>query len=87
MNIGEAARDSGSRAGRNRFFVLLSGLPQMHVDVDQPRRDDPAGLHLEHVGAVERQRLPNLRDTAILDEDVERAVAAARGVYDASALQ
>ena len=45
------------------------------------------GLHVEHLGAVGRQRLADARDAAVLDQDVELAVTPVRGVDHASAFQ
>ena len=39
---GESAGGSGRRSGRNRFFVRLPGLAQMHMQVDESGRNDAA---------------------------------------------
>ena len=84
---GEAAGHGGCRAGGDRLLVLLPGLAQVHVDVDEAGRDDPAALDLEHLGAVDRQVLPDARDRAVLDQHVELAVAPVGRIDDPAALQ
>ena len=84
---GESAGDRGGRAGGDRLLVLLPRLAQVHVHVDQPGRDDPAVLELEHLGAVGRQILADARDPAVLDQHVERAVPPGGRIDDPAALQ
>ena len=37
---GEAARDSRGRAGGDRLLMFLTGLAQVHVNIDEARCDD-----------------------------------------------
>ena len=83
----EPAGDGRRHAGGDRFLVLLPRLAQVDVDVDEARRHDPAALHLEHLGAVDRQVLADPRDRAVVDQDVERAVAAVGRIDDPPVLQ
>jgi hypothetical protein len=83
----EAARHGGGCAGRHRFFVFLSGLAQVHVDVDQPGRHDPPGFQIQHLRAVRRQIPSDPRDPAILDAHVESTVASTDGIYHSSTLE
>jgi hypothetical protein len=41
-------------AGRHGLLVLLPGLPQMHVHVDEPRTHDEARGNLHHHGVIDR---------------------------------
>jgi hypothetical protein len=75
-NTCEAAGNRRSRPRRDRFFVFLPRLAQVHVDVDEPRRHDPPARDLEDVGAGDRQIPANPRNAAVLDSHVERTVPA-----------
>ena len=75
------------RAGGDRLLVLLPGLAQVHVDVDESWRHDPAARDLEHLGALDRQVLADARDHAVLDQDIELAVPAVGRIDHAPVLQ
>ena len=67
---GEAAGRGGHRAGGDRLLVLLAGLAQMDVDVDQPGRHHQAG-GVERLGALRRlDAAVELDDAALLDQQV-----------------
>ena len=58
------------RAGRDRLDVLLARLAQVHVQVDQPGRDDQAG-RVEHLRAVGRAEVAaHRRDLAVREKHV-----------------
>ena len=61
---GEPAGDRRCGSGRDRLLVLLARFAEVHVDVDQPGRHDPAALHFEHVRAVRRAGPFPIRATA-----------------------
>ena len=54
-HVRRAAGDRGGRAGRYCFLVLLPRLAQVHVDVDQSRRDNRSARDFEHHGIRGRQ--------------------------------
>ena len=74
---GEAAGDGRRRAGRDRLLVLLPGLAQVHVDVDEAGRDDDttpaARRRARHRPAESR---PMRAIAAVFDQHVEPPVAA-----------
>ena len=76
-----------ARAGRDRLLVLLPGLAQVHVHVDESGRHDQRGRHLDDVRAVGGQIAADTRDAIALDQDVKRAVAARHGIHDARSFQ
>ena len=80
----EAAGGRGARAARDRLLVLEAGLPEVRVQVHEPRGDDEA-RRLDDFGALGGDLLVHLRDHAVLQQDVERLVEVARGVDDAPA--
>ncbi len=84
---GEAAGDGRGGAGRDRLLVLLAGLAQVHVHVDQAGDDHQAGGDGEHVRAFDRQIGADLRNHAIDDQQIARAIDPVRGIDDAPALQ
>ncbi len=84
---GESAGDGRSRAGGDRLLVFLTRLAQVHVNIDQPRRDHPAARDLEHLGAIGWKVLADAPDHTVLDQHIEFAVPAARGIDHSSVLQ
>jgi len=60
--------------------VLLPGLAQVHVHVDQSRRDDEAGRHLNDARTLHGQVLADAGHEPALDTDVEVTVTAGLGV-------
>ena len=52
-NGGDAATGSGHRAGLNRFFVFLTRLAEMHLDIEQAGAEHIAAA-IDHLGAVGR---------------------------------
>ena len=70
----ESAGRRGARAGLDGFGVLDTGLAQMHVHVDEARRDDEAG-GVEHFRARSRQILAHACNAAIFDANVGNFVA------------
>ena len=83
---GEATGRSSHRAGRDRLQVFLSGLTQVHVEVDQPRRDDFV-RGVDHRG-VRRNRhvLADGLDLPVLNQHVGGAVSLARRIDHPPAL-
>ena len=84
---GESAGHRRRRAGRDRFLVLLTGLAQMHVHVEQTRvRTNPAGTSID-LRAVDRNVLSHARDAIAVDQHVEDPVTPVRGIDDPPALK
>src|SRR5713101_4587332 len=82
----EAARGRGARAAGDGLLILVAGLPEMDVDVDQAGTDDLAGgVHdLRALGRL--QILSDLRDAAVGREHVGDGVQSVRRIHDAAAL-
>ena len=73
---GEPAERRGAAAGLDGLGLLLAGLAQVHVQVDEAGADDAAG-GVEHGVGRRRQRSgADLDDAAVLDGDVAGAFAA-----------
>ena len=83
---GEAAGDGRGDTGRHRLLVLLSGLAQVHVHVDQTGRDDQSA-ELDHRRAVGGKVGPDARHDAVLDQHVADTVDPVCRIDDASRLQ
>ncbi len=67
---GEPAERRGARAGLDRLRLLASRLAQVHVEVDEPGRDD-AAVRLEHVvGVADSARRIDRDHHAVLDGHV-----------------
>ena len=81
----EAAGRRRARARRDGLLVLMAGLAQVDVDVDEARADDLArGVHdLRPRG--HRQARPDALDLAVGDQHVLHAVRGVRRVDDAAA--
>jgi hypothetical protein len=84
---GESARDRRRGTAGDRFFMLLPGLAQVHVNVDEARRDDPAARDLEYLGAIDRKVLPDALDLPVFNQHIEFAVPAVGGIDHAPVLQ
>ena len=81
----EAAARRGPRAGRDRLLVLLAGLAQVHVQVDEAGSDDES-RRVQHGRAVGRfQAGPGFGDAPVAEQQVERRVDAVAGVDQAAA--
>ena len=84
---GESARRRRRRPGANRLLVRLPRLAQMHMDVDQPRRNhasrriDP----LRNRNARQRARLLHRRNPSIAQQHVARPIGPARRIDHAPA--
>ena len=65
----------GSRASprRDRLLVLAAGSPQVHVRVDERRREDEPRA-VDHLVRVLREVRPELPDDTVVDLDVHRRV-------------
>ena len=64
---------AAARAGLDRLAVLAAGFPEVHLDVDEPGRDD-AALGVEHGRAGTRgEQRTDLGDDAVDDTDVGRS--------------
>ena len=83
---GEAAGRGGHGAGAHRLLVLLPGLAQVDVDVDQPGRDhQPGGV--ERLGVLRRlDAAVEPGDAAVLDQQVERLVEVLAGIDHPAAM-
>jgi hypothetical protein len=67
--------------------VLLPRLAQMDVHVDEPRRNDEVGRHVDDARAIHRQVLANRGHLAVLDADVEVSVTPRLRVHHAATLE
>ena len=84
----EAARHRRQRAGGDRLLVLLPGLAQVHVHVDEPWRDHQVRRNRHDLGARLRRKVgPDAGDPVAVDQDVEHAVTSIGRVDDPSALK
>ena len=81
----EAAGGRRPGAARDGFDVLVAGLPQVHVDVDQTGGHDPAP-HVPHVRLVGRAE-PHADggDATVLDQHVRGLIEVAARVDYATA--
>ncbi len=82
---GEPAGGRGPRAGRDGLLVLLAGLAQVHVHVDESGTDDLAGRvdDLDVGGRLEAP--PEPHDLAVLDQEVLDGVDVVRRIDHAPA--
>src|SRR5258708_19616610 len=70
-NRRETSRSSGSGAAGDGFFVALSGLAEVNVQIDESRSDDQtAGIKLFIGAATDLVRQGNLSDTAVAQNNV-----------------
>src|SRR2546426_889118 len=83
---GEPTRRRSARARRDGLLVLVAGLAQVDVDVDEPRADDLArGVHdLRSRGRLEA--LSDALDLAVGDQHILHAVRGVCRVDDAAVL-
>src|SRR5262249_53126051 len=82
---GEAAGGRGPRTGRDRLFIFLSGLAQVHVHVDESGTDDLAARvdDLDVGRALEAPTEP--RDLTVLDQYVLDGIDAVGRIDHAAA--
>ena len=79
---GEATGRGRARTGRDGLLVLVAGLAQVDVHVDESRTDDFA-RRVDDLPALGRRELrPDARDRAALDEDVGDRVDLVGGIDD-----
>ncbi len=84
----EAAGHRRRHAGRDRFLVLLPGLAEMDVHVDETGTDDESARDLDDGDvAIDGKIAPDARDPVAVDQQVERAVASVHRIDEASAFQ
>src|SRR6185295_14505846 len=86
---GEAARRGRGRSGDDVFLVLLTGLAQVRVDVDEAGAD-PQVAHVDDPGVTpdgRRQARLDARDLAILKQHVRLRIEAAPRIDDPAAPQ
>ena len=75
------ARRSGARPRKDRLGCLIAGLPQMRVQVNEPRQgDEPVGV--DHGRTRAREAGADLADHAVRDEQVRGIPAAQAGSLD-----
>ena len=84
QTCGEAAGRRGGEPGRDVFLVLLPGLAQVGVEIDEGREEqEPVALDdLGPVGAAQlvgRCAAPDAGDDAVLDDDVDHASSCRAG--------
>ena len=79
-----AARRRGRGAGRDVLLVLTSGRAQVHVRVDEGRRQQQA-FPLDHPVRVRVELGAERRDHAVVDSDVEQRVDACDRIEDTGA--
>ncbi len=86
----EATGDGRSHAGGDRLLVLLSGLAQVHVHVDETRTDHERRRqrhHLAAVGQPDGQIAADLGDDSAVDQHVVGAVHSIGRVHDPASLK
>ncbi len=72
-NAGNATRNGGLRTGCNRFFVLVTGLAQVNVDIHQSRRNNTTG-YVDCASRSFRARRDDFRDFSFGDDHILRLV-------------
>ncbi len=84
----EAAGHGRRRPGCHGLLVLLSRLAQVHVHVDEARTDNQAARNLRHDHVAVSWQIPvHACDAIAVDQHVEYAVAAVRGIDDPAAFE
>ena len=84
---GEPAGHRGRRAAGDRLLVLLAGLAQVDVHVDEAGTHNEAGRHRDHDGSLRRQITAHALDDAAAHEEVARAVDPLSRIDDPGALE
>ena len=79
-----AARRRGRGAGRDRLLVLAAGRAQVHVRIDERRREHEA-VRVDDPVRVPLERRADRGDHAVVDADVDVRVDALDGVEHARA--
>src|SRR5678810_739556 len=72
---GEPTGHGGGRAGSHGFLVLLTGLTEVYVHVDEARTDHEVRRNLDHRCAASRQIASDTCDATASDDHVERPVS------------
>jgi len=65
--------------------VLVPGLAEVHVGIDQAGCDEAAGGVDDAVGGRPREVLGDVGDLAVADRDIREFIAARGGIEDAPA--
>ena len=83
----EASRSSGGGSAGDGFFVVLPGLAQVDVQVDEAGSDDQAArIEFLIAGNADFVRLRNLGDAAIAQENIHRPADLCQGIDQVAAL-
>src|SRR5208282_4829657 len=83
----EATSGRGGRARRNRLFVRLAGLAQVHMQIDEARRyRESTGIELLVRTTLDFVGRSNFGDPAILQQHVHGRVDARRRIDEVAAL-
>jgi hypothetical protein len=84
---GKPSRRGCRGTGRNRLFVGLSGLAQVHMQINEPGANDQAtSVELFVSAALDRVRTRYFRYSTISKQDIHRRVHARRRVDDVATL-
>src|SRR6185437_11964788 len=83
---GEAAGGGGARSGFDGLLVLEAGLAQMHVQINEPGRDDHPGA-IEHARPVDGNLRTQILDAIALNHHVADAVQPDRGIGQSPVLE
>src|SRR5208337_1772772 len=78
----------GERPGLDGFGIFLARFAQVHVHVNEARRDDQSGS-VEHFRSVGEGYFPawgDFRDALAIQQDVARRIGLGRGIEDAPVL-
>ena len=83
---GEAARERGRHAGRDRLFVFVARLAEVHVHVDQTgKHEEPAGIHDRVALGAACPRTEHAHELVVLDQHVAGRCRAGDRVDDRAA--
>ena len=84
----EAAARGGKRAGLDGFGIFLPGFAQVHVHINEARRDDQAGgvEDFRAVGTSDFSRRGDFGDALAVQQNVARRIGLRRGIEHAAVL-
>ena len=75
-HVGKAAMGRGARSGLDGLFVLVAGIPEMHVHIDETR-NEILSRTVDDFGTLGHVKLRcDLRDLLALNEDIDDLVKA-----------
>src|SRR5205823_3584581 len=81
----KAARRRRSRPRRDGLLLALAGFTQMHVEVNESRRNDQLARVEYFISAADLAWRRDLRDHAIAQKEIALSIHAGRGIYEVAA--